>query len=219
MFIGHYAVGLAVKRVAPKVSLGMLFLSIQFLDLVWPIFLLLGVEHVLIEPGNTAYTPLNFIDYPFSHSLLTSILWAIILSSIYYAIRRYKIGTLIVGIGVVSHWILDFIAHRSDLPLAPGSDKMFGLGLWNSVPWSIILEGAIYLLGVIIYTRCTKPIDRIGKYGYWSLVIFLPTVWIANFFSLPPNEKVIAYSALLLWALIPWGYWIDRHRLTAARSE
>jgi membrane-bound metal-dependent hydrolase YbcI (DUF457 family) len=219
MFIGHYAVGLAAKRVAPKVSIGMFFLSVQFLDLIWPILLLLGFEHVLIEPGNTAYTPLNFIDYPFSHSLLTSIVWAIILGCVYFAIRRYGIGALMIGLGVVSHWILDFITHRPDLPLAPWSNKMAGLGLWNSVSWSIIVEGAIYLLGVIIYSRFTEPIDRIGKYGYWSLVIFLPVVWIANFFSVPPNEQAMAYSALLLWLLIPWGYWIDKHRQTARASE
>ena len=159
MFIGHYAVGLAAKRVAPKVSVGMFFLSVQFLDLIWPILLLLGFEHVLIEPGNTAYTPLNFIDYPFSHSLLASILWAIILGSVYFAIRRYGIGALMIGLGVVSHWILDFITHRPDLPLAPWSNEMAGLGLWNSVSWSIIVEGAIYLLGVIIYSRFTEPIE------------------------------------------------------------
>jgi membrane-bound metal-dependent hydrolase YbcI (DUF457 family) len=219
MFIGHYAVGLAAKRVAPKVSVGMFFLSVQFLDLIWPILLLLGFEHVLIEPGNTAYTPLNFIDYPFSHSLLASILWAIILGSVYFAIRRYGIGALMIGLGVVSHWILDFITHRPDLPLAPWSNEMAGLGLWNSVSWSIIVEGAIYLLGVIIYSRFTEPIDRVGKYAYWSLVIFLPVVWIANIFSVPPNEEAIAYSALLLWLLIPWGYWIDKHRQTARVSE
>src|SRR3989339_1594487 len=120
MFIGHYAVALAAKKGAPKASLGTLFIAAQLVDLLWPLFLLLGLEHVKIDPGNTAITPLNFNDYPLSHSLLMSIVWSLLFGGVYYLIKRNKKTSVILGLCVFSHWVLDFITHRPDLPLAPG---------------------------------------------------------------------------------------------------
>ena len=120
MFIGHFAVALGAKKAAPKVSLGTLIMAAQFVDLLWPIFLLLGIEHVRINPGDTAYTPLDFYDYPVSHSLLTGIGWAIVFGAVYYAIRRSARNAWILAACVLSHWLLDLIVHRPDLPLVPG---------------------------------------------------------------------------------------------------
>jgi len=133
MFIGHHAVAFAAKKVARKSSLGALFLSAQFLDLLWPIFLLLEIEHVPIDPGNTAFTPLDFYDYPVSHSLVTVIGWSLAFGLIYFLRRNDKPGAWMLGLGVLSHWVLDFITHRPDLPIAPGLQIYAGLGLWNSV--------------------------------------------------------------------------------------
>jgi hypothetical protein len=213
MFIGHYGLGFAAKKIAPKVSLGTLFISIQLLDLIWPIFLLLGIEHVKIEPGNTAFTPLNFYDYPISHSLVTSIGWSMALGIIYFLVTKYPRGAWVLSAGVFSHWILDFITHRPDLPLSPGSAEYFGLGLWNSVSWSAVLEGAIFIAGIFIYTRTTTAGNKTGIYAFWSLVAFLGLIWIINIVGpAPPDTNAVKWSAMLLWLLAPWGYWIDRHR-------
>ena len=129
MFIGHYAVALGAKKAAPRVSLGTLLLASQFIDLLWPIFLLLGLEHVRIAPGNTVFTPLDFYDYPISHSLLAVLGWSVGFGLVYYAVRRSGRNALILGAIVLSHWVLDFISHRPDLPLIPGMETRVGLGL------------------------------------------------------------------------------------------
>lgn len=220
MFIAHYAVGLAAKKVAPKVSLGTLFLSVQFLDLLWPILLLLGVEHVRIDPGNTAFTPLDFYDYPISHSLLAVIGWSLGFVLIYFFIRRDLREAWILGTGVLSHWLIDFISHRPDMPIAPGSEARVGLGLWQSVTATVLVEGAIFIIGLALYLRSTTAQDRIGRYAFWALIAFLGIIWAGNILSPPPpNETAIGIAGLSLWLLIPWAYWVDRHRqaVTAVR--
>ena len=220
MFIGHYAVAFAAKKAAPKVSLGTLFLSVQFLDLLWPILLLLGVEHFRIDPGNTPFTPLDFYDYPVSHSLLMVLLWSLGFGVLYYILRRYPRGAWVVALGVFSHWLLDFITHAPDLPISPGLETKVGLGLWNSVPGTIVVEGGLFVAGVWLYLRSTAAKDRTGRYAFWALVGFFLLVWIINMVSPPPpNEQAVAYSGLLLWLLVPWGYWIDRHRHTTMSSD
>lgn len=213
MFIGHIAVALGAKKAAPKVSLGTLLISAQFLDLLWPVLLILGVEHVRIDPGNTAITPLDFYDYPISHSLLTSIGWSILFGAVYYAIRRNKIAAWVLGAGVFSHWFLDFISHRPDLPVAPGINIFFGLGLWYSKPATIIVEGLMFLAGIVLYLKSTTPSDRTGKYSFWSFIGFLVIVWMANTFGPPPPDtSALGYVGLSLWLLVAWAFWIDRHR-------
>jgi hypothetical protein len=216
MFIGHYAIGLAAKKAAPKVSLGTLFLSVQLLDLIWPMLVLLGIEHVRIDPGNTAFTPLNFYDYPFSHSLVTVLGWSVAFGFIYFFLKKYTIGAWVVGAGVFSHWLLDFITHRPDLPFSPWSSSYLGLGLWNSYVGSVVVEGALFLVGVLIYTRATVAKDKTGTYAFWSLIAFLVLIWVVNMVGPPPPDvPSIAYASLSLWLLVAWGYWIDRHRQSA----
>lgn len=216
MFIGHYAAALAAKKAAPKVSLGILFLAAQLLDLLWPIFLLLGLEHVRIDPGNTAFTPLDFCDYPWTHSLIGALLWSALLGGIYFALRRQMRSAAIVSLVVFSHWILDLITHRPDLPLAFGSRTYFGLGLWNSVMGTVILESALYMSGIALYLRATTANDRIGKYGFWVLIALLASIYVANIFSPPPPDvSSIAVVANAAWLFVPWACWVDRHRHTA----
>ncbi len=213
MFIGHIAVALGAKKAAPKVSLGTLIMAAQFVDLLWPIFLLLGVEHVRINPGDTAFTPLDFYDYPVSHSLVTGIGWAIAFGLVYYVVRRSARNAWILGACVLSHWVLDFISHRPDLPLVPGFNKYVGLGLWNSVPATIAVEGALFVVGIVLYLRSTAALDRIGKYSFWSFIIFLIIVATGNIAgSLPPNATALAVVGMAVWLLVLWAYWIDRHR-------
>lgn len=220
MFVGHFAVALAAKKAAPKTSLGTLAIAVTFVDLLWPVFLLLGIEHVRIDPGNTAFTPLDFYDYPISHSLLTTIGWSIAFGLVYYVLRHSIKSALILAGCVASHWVLDFISHRPDMPLMPGISKNVGLGLWNSVPATIIVEGAIFATGIMIYLRSTTALDRTGRYAFWSFVVFLVLAWLGSAAgSPPPNVTALAIGALSAWLLIVWTYWIDRHRRSISGLE
>jgi hypothetical protein len=213
MFIGHYAVGLAAKKAAPAVSLGTLFLAAQWIDLLWPLLLLLGLERVRPDPGNTAFTPLDFYHYPITHSLIMVVIWGLVVGGVYYAVKRRIRGAWMLGALVVSHWGLDFLTHRPDLPLAPGSTRMVGLGLWNSVAASVVVEGTLFLAGIALYLSATQAKDGTGIWAFWSLVGFLGLIWVGNIFSPPPSDwRMIAWAGLGLWLTVPWGYWIDRHR-------
>jgi membrane-bound metal-dependent hydrolase YbcI (DUF457 family) len=167
MFIGHFAVGFASKPLAPKANLGWLIAAPLFLDLIWPVFLLFGSETVRIEPGNTAFTPLNFVHYPISHSLATAAVWSVLFGLLYYLFGRYKLGALVAGIGVFTHWLLDTVVHRPDLPLYPGSETKIGFGLWNSIPATVLIEGLLFILGFGIYWKMTRPLNRKGTIGFW----------------------------------------------------
>ena len=203
MFIGHFAVAFGAKKVAPKVSLGTLVLASQFIDLLWPLFLLLGIEHVHIEPGNTAFTPLNFYDYPITHSLVGVTLWSFLLGGIYFAVRRDAASSLVVAFVVASHWILDFITHRPDLPLGFNNATHVGLGLWNSIPATLVIEIILFIAGVTLYLRTTTAKDNIGKFGLWSLIIFMMIIYVGNVFGPPPpSEHVIALAGNLGWLFV-----------------
>ena len=215
MFIGHFGVGLAAKKAAPKASLGTLFLASQFIDLLWPLFLIFGIEKVNIDPGNTLVTPLDFIHYPYSHSLIAVLIWALIFGTIYFLIKKdFKISIWL-GVLVLSHWILDFITHRPDLPLNFGSSSpLVGLGLWNSVIATIIIEGGIFILGVYLFIKTTKAKNKTGIYSFWSLIIFLILIYIMNLLGPPPaSVDAIGYVGLSQWLIIAWGYWIGKNRI------
>lgn len=213
MFIGHYGLALAAKRAAPKTSLGTLVLATQFADCLWPIFLILGWEHVEIAPGNTRMTPLDFVSYPWSHSLLMDALWAAAFAGIYFALRRYAAGAWMVALGVISHWVLDWISHRPDMPLSPWSSHKVGLGLWNSMAGTLIVEVTLFGGGLALYLSSTRAKDRVGKIALWSLIGLLAFGWAGNLFSPPPTSvQQIQYSAPLLWLTPLWAWWADRHR-------
>ncbi len=214
MFIGHFGVGFGAKKLDPKPSLGTLFLAAQFVDLLWPILLLMGIEHVKIDPGNTAFTPLNFIYYPFSHSLVAAVIWGALFALIYYSIKKNSKTALLLGALVISHWVLDFIVHRPDLPIIPGVDLKVGLGLWNSVVVSVILELAIFLTGVFFYMKVTKAKNKQGSIGAWGLIIFLLFIYIMNLFgSVPPDEITIAWVGNMQWIFVLLAYWVDKNRI------
>jgi hypothetical protein len=213
MFLGHFAVGFAAKRPAPSVSLGTLFLAAQWIDLVWPLFLLLGLEGARIVPGDTAFTPLDFYNYPYTHSLAAVVAWSVGFGAVYYTLKRNTKAALVLGAAVLSHWVLDFITHRPDLPLVPGVDARVGLGLWNSVAATVVVEGLLFIGAVAVYAQATRARDNAGRYGLWALVAFLCMIYVANLLGPPPpDEKALAFVGLLQWIFLPWMYWLDRHR-------
>jgi membrane-bound metal-dependent hydrolase YbcI (DUF457 family) len=162
VFIGHYAVGLAAKRLEPRLSLPVLLAAPQVLDLLWPVFVLTGVERVEVAPGETAFTPLLFDSYPWSHSLVMSIVWGIAFGAILRARGASIRAAAMVAALVVSHWVLDFATHRPDMPLWPGGGPLLGLGLWKSTPATLAVEIAMYAAGVALYATATRAKDRTG---------------------------------------------------------
>jgi hypothetical protein len=195
------------------VSLGTLFLAAQFIDLLWPTLLLLGLESVRIAPGITRVTPLDFTHYPISHSLLAVLGWAILFGLAYYLMRRFAKGAVVCGVLVVSHWMLDLLTHRPDLQLMPTNAFRVGLGLWNHPAAAIAVELLVFGVGVLLYARSTRASNRSGTIGLWALIAFLLVVYLGNIFGAPPpSERALAWVSQAQWILIVWAYWLDRHR-------
>ena len=213
MFLGHFGVGFGAKAAAPRTSLGSLLLASQLIDLLWPALLLAGIERVAIAPGITRVTPLDFTHYPISHSLAAVLLWAVLFGVVYHVLRRYPRGALVCGLAVVSHWVLDLLSHRPDLPLAPGSSLRVGLGLWGSLAGTLLVELAVFAAGVYLYLRTTRASNRTGAVALWALVGLLLVIYAGNILGPPPpSVSAIAWIGQAQWLLIAWGYWIDRHR-------
>jgi hypothetical protein len=214
MFIGHFAVGFASKKFAPRTNLAILMAAPLWLDILWPVFLLLGWEHVRIDPGNTRFTPLDLYDYPWSHSLLMSIVWATLLASVYFVISRYRVGAVVIWFGVVSHWVLDWITHRPDMPLYPHGPQ-FGLSLWNSIAATLVVEVGMFAIGIWLYVQTTCPRDRIGRYAFWGYVLLLLAAYVTDRYGPPPHDvrSDIAWPAVVIIpVLLLWTWWFDRHR-------
>jgi hypothetical protein len=217
MIIGHYAVALAAKKAAPRTSLGTLIAAAAFLDVLWPFLLLLGIEQVEIAPGITPFTPLDFTHYPWSHSLVMAVVWGLVFGAVYFVRTNYRPGAIACAVLVPSHWVLDWIVHRPDLPLTPFTSGVYGLGLWNSITLTLAVELVMLAVGVWIYVVATKSRDRIGTLG---LVGFLALTLIlygaAVFGPPPPSVTAIAVTDMGQFLFIALAAWVDRHRVALA---
>lgn len=214
MFIGHFAVAFAAKKVAPKASLGTLVFATVFLDAVWPVLVLLGIERFRIVPGYTAINPFEFLHYPWSHSLLMTLVWALVFAFVYAGLKGDRAGAIWVGIAVASHWLLDFITHRPDMPLYPGGGERLGLALWQSWQATFAVEGLMFAAAIALYARFTRSRDRVGTIAWWTLIALLLALYVPGPWSPPPpSENAVAIAGIAaLLIFIPWAYWIDRHR-------
>jgi hypothetical protein len=216
MFVGHYGIGLAAKRFAPQMSLGTLVLAALLADLLAWTLVVVGTEHFAIQPGITATNPLDLYDYPISHSLATDAVWGALLAAGYYFVRRYWMGSLLAFLVVLSHWFLDLIAHRADMPLIPGLPRYYGLGLYNSRIGMIAVEGLIWLGGVVIYLGATTSKKRLGTVVLWIGVAALTWVWLFSLRGLPPPGTIVqvaTWSLAFMSVTVVWAYWIDDMRV------
>jgi hypothetical protein len=213
MFIGHVALALAAKKVTPRVSLAMLLIAAQWADVLWPVLVGAGIEQVRIDPGNTAFTPLDFVSYPYSHSLALLIIWGMVMGAVYRGIAGGRRTFWILAALVVSHWVLDYVTHRPDLPLYPGGPK-FGLGLWNSIPATMAVEAALYVAGMVIYLRSTRARDGIGRWAILALAVVLLAVYVASALGPPPPSVDVLWITAIIGAgfFSLWAWWADRHR-------
>lgn len=208
MFIGHFGLGLWARYIGRLPSLAMMFIAVQFLDLLWPVFVFLGWENFTIDPGNTKLTPLNFAHYPYSHSLLMAVVWGMLLALVYFLFTRNKRGAGLIGALVVSHWVLDYITHRADLLLTPFGTRKYGLGLWNHPVEEMLLEFTMFLGGAYVYYRAARPQRR---WAFISLIAFTFIIHLLNIFGpVPPSVNAVAGSALLMWIFVAWAWWIEK---------
>ena len=214
MFVGHLAIALGVKRAEPRVPLGAAVAAAFGLDLLWPIFLLLGAESVRVHAGDTAFTNLSFDSYPWSHSLLVVVGWSGLTGFFGRGVSgSWRVGGVL-GSLVLSHWVLDFITHRPDLPLWPDG-PVAGLGLWNSIPGTIVVEGTLLGGGLWLYARGSSARNRTGRWALVALVAVTGVIWVTQPWSPPPpSAAAVAWGALILWLLPPWARWIEVHRTT-----
>ena len=213
MFIGHFAVGLGAKTLQPKLSLGSYFLAAQFVDLLWPTLLIFKLEEVAIAPGITEMTPLDFVRYPFTHSLVMALLWSVLGAAIVFMVKREWWPAIVLGCCVGSHWILDFITHRPDLPLTLSEEVKVGLGLWNNKVATVVVEFVLFGAATAWYASNTNAQNKIGSIGFWSLIGFLVFIHIGNIFGPPPpSVEAIAWAGHLQWLFVAWAYWVDGNR-------
>lgn len=222
MFLGHFGVAFALKRAEPKISLGTLFLAVQLPDLLWGAFLLLGWERVRIDPGYTGVTPLEFVEYPISHSLVGMTAWALVGAAIYYSwptrdTSRHWQAAALVGAAILSHFLLDLIVHVPDLPVSGSDSPRLGLGLWNQPLLTLLLELATLAAGVAVYVayRSIRHPVRPGRLA--SLVLVLVAVYLMSFFGPPPpSVAAIAITDLVgLLVLVAFAAWVDRRATPA----
>jgi hypothetical protein len=207
MFIGHFGVALMAKPLAPKTSLGTLMLAASLPDLLGFIFLIAGIEHFSIQPGITAANPL-------SHSLAMDVVWGALLAAAYFYVRRYPRGAWVVFLAVLAHWLLDFVSHRPDISLAPGVNIYVGLGLYDSIRATLIVEGLLWLLGIGIYVYSTYSETRAGIYVFWGMVALVTVLWSSGIVG-PPPPNVVAVeitNVIIFSAVVAWAYWIDHMR-------
>ncbi len=228
MFLGHYGVALALKRAEPKLSLGTLFVAVQLADLLWGVFLLAGWERVRIDPGYTAVTPLQFLEYPISHGLVGMTCWALIGAAAYFSwptrdTSRHWQAAALVGFAILSHFLLDVVVHAPDLPVSGQDSRTLGLGLWNNPTATLLLELVTLAAGVAVYVgfRSRRHPVRAGRLA--GLLLVLVALYLVNFFGPPPPSiTVIAVADIVgLLLLAAFAAWADRsvtpEELAAAR--
>jgi hypothetical protein len=215
MFLGHFALGFAFKRAVPRVNLATLFAAAQLPDLVWPVLVAAGLERVEIAPGITAFTPLDFISYPWSHSLLLVVLWGLAFGAVHFLRARNGGAAIVLASLVLSHWVLDYVSHRPDMPLYPGGAR-YGLGLWHSVALTVLVEGTLFAIGAWLYAQATRRRDGQGQFAFVSLMCVFVLAYVGNILSAPPSVDAIWSGALVGGLLLlAWAAWADRNRVPA----
>ncbi len=217
MFIGHYALGLATKRLAPRTSLGTLFVAPQLADLLWPVFLLTGWERAHIVPGPNPFLRLSFDAFPISHSLLTLCAWGAAYAWLYGWRTGYRRGAVVVALLVVSHWVLDVVTHVPDMPLYASGPRV-GLGLWHSIAGTVSVEAVTFVVGAGVYLGATQARDAWGRYGTWALLAVLVLCYAASLGApAPPSLGTLAVGGIVFgWLFVGWAAWADRHRQAPA---
>ena len=221
MLVGHCAIALAGKRAEPALSLGTLMTAAVFSDVLGFVLILFGVEHWTLKPGNAGINAVDLDRIAWSHGLLPDLLWAALFAGGYFLWRRHASAAWILFAAVISHWVLDFISHRADMPITPGLTARFGLGLWTSVPATLVVEGLLWLIAIAIYVGATRSTKRAGIYVFWAMIAFLTLSWMNNIMATPPAGSLSAAAIASLsffLLLVAWAFWMDSARKPAVNG-
>lgn len=215
MLVGHIAAGMVAKRVEPRISLGTVVLAAVLADILVFVFLIAGVEHYSVLTGVRRNRFLGY-DTVYSHSLLMDVIWAALFAGVWFHRRRNARGAWVLFAAVISHWMLDVISHRSDMKLAPATHLTVGLGLWNSLPATLIVEGGLWMLAIIMYVGISRAKSRAGVYVFWSGAALFTLLWWGNITrGIEPDPVKAGIGGLILFSLIVgWAYLTNRLRPT-----
>jgi membrane-bound metal-dependent hydrolase YbcI (DUF457 family) len=220
LFVGHYGPSFAAKAVKSPIPLWVLFIAVQLLDIFWGIFVLLDIEKVRIVPGITATNPLDLYYMPYTHSLPGAMVLSIVAAVAYYVFRKGDglSAAALVGAAVFSHWILDWLVHRPDLPLYDNSFKV-GLGLWNYPVFAFLLEIAVLFSGIYLYMKTTRRVASGGDFGVVIFGFVMLAFQAYVFFGRPPtSDKAAAVTSLFFYfAFAGTAYWLERKRAPRTR--
>jgi len=214
MHVGHFAAGFLGKRVTPQLSLGTMVLAAMLADFLWCVFMVAGIEQVQFKAGLGAANYFQPINITLSHSLVMLLVWAAIFAGTHFLWRRNKAEALLLFLLVLSHWPLDVIAHRADMPVAPGVNTYFGFGLWTNIPATIIVEGGLWVTSIVLFVRQTRPRNRLEFFVLWPVLLLLTLLFYNNIAGPPPpNPNVAPLFSLIYFSLVvAWAYWINRLR-------
>lgn len=221
MYFGHYGVGLFLKKYSKGLSLGWLFLATQFVDFLAMSLLILGIEKANVVPGYSATSSMQYVYFPFSHSLIAFLIWSAVFFMIFRLIKvktdlkKLKVAVIMAG-AVFSHFILDFIVHTNDIPILFDDSYRLGLGLWNYSPiLNYILEASILLVGLVFYLKSTKADTLLGKYG----IIFLVAIMLVlNAFLMSGLTLSDSFSSAIFYLFVNLSitlsaFWLDNKRV------
>ncbi len=221
MFIGHYGIGLALKKAEPKLSLGLLIFGAILPDILFGFFLLTGIEHAKITPGATVVSPFEFYDYPYSHSALGTVTLAIAGFLAYWLWpkgerKQRKRPAFVLAFAIFSHFILDVISHTPDMTIFGNNSPKLGLSLWNSLAGTMIVELGLLFIGIALYMSATYSVSSSGKYGFALMILILMVLYIGNIFGPPPPDMISVAVTMMAGqlALVALAFWVDRNRIT-----
>lgn len=216
MFIGHFAVGFAAGRLVPRVPLPWLLAAPLFLDILWPVLVLAGIERARVAPGHTAMSPFALDDYPWSHSLLMAAMWGLLFAAVALWRGRGRREGFVLWALTVSHWILDWLSHSPDMPLWPGGPE-YGLGLWDHVSLTMSIEIAMFAGGAALYLKATAAKHRTGNIALWAMLALLLVLYVVSTFAPPPDMTPVVITGFALTVVfLTWAAWIARHRQVRA---
>ena len=212
MLVGHVAVGFIVKRAHPRMSLGLAVFAALLADFLVFALILAGVEHVHFGTGRGAGQYFIGEQIAFSHSFLANVVCGAALALIAARRSRDRRAAWLLGAAVVSHWVLDFVSHRPDMPLAPWLPWKLGLGLWTSIPATLVVEGGLWFMALAVFTRSARPLSRARTAIVAIGAALLTLVWIGNIAGPPPSNPATAPVASLVFfsLVVLWTYWLDR---------
>ncbi len=202
MFIGHYGVAFAAKAAAPRVPLGVYFIAVQLLDVLFSIFVFTGIERMRIVPGFTQYNPYVLYFMPYTHSLVAALGWSVVSGTAWYLARRSTREAFVVAGTVFSHFVLDVPVHTPDMPLLGNNSYKLGLGLWNHWQWALALELVTLIGGWGLWIYWRGRADRPRPKEILFLAVLVLLTFATPFMPVPSSPAAFSVQSIISYLLL-----------------